>query len=207
MLGTPTSIRVTDRKEATRAEILEAAWELAREKGLGQITLRDLAGRVGMRAPSLYTHFDSKNAIHDAMFAQAWADLLTEMRAATRRLPKAPRARLKRMMRVYFDFAVSDLPRNQLMSQRTLPGFAPSDAAYAPAVAALETCRELLSQLGVTRPADVDLYIALVGGLVDAQLANDPGGSRWRRLVDRAAEMYADAVGIPAHNLETRDDS
>ena len=27
-----------------------------------------------MRAPSLYTHFESKNAIYDAMFGQAWRD-------------------------------------------------------------------------------------------------------------------------------------
>jgi Bacterial regulatory proteins, tetR family len=32
-----------------------------------EFTLRALAERVGMRGPSLYTHFESKNAIYDAM--------------------------------------------------------------------------------------------------------------------------------------------
>jgi AcrR family transcriptional regulator len=40
-----------------RAEILAAAWELAGEVGLANLTLRDLARRVGMQAPSLYSHF------------------------------------------------------------------------------------------------------------------------------------------------------
>ena len=29
-----------------------------------------------MRAPSLYTHFPSKHAIYDAMFADAWTQYL-----------------------------------------------------------------------------------------------------------------------------------
>lgn len=36
----------------------------------------------------------------------------------------------------FFDFAVADLPRYQLMNQRTIPGFRPSEQAYAAAVAA-----------------------------------------------------------------------
>jgi AcrR family transcriptional regulator len=58
----------------TRAEILEAACDVARQRGLAEFTLRDLAERVGMRAPSLYSHFVSKHAIYDAMFGQAWSD-------------------------------------------------------------------------------------------------------------------------------------
>jgi hypothetical protein len=36
----------------------------------------------------------------------------------------------------------------------------------------------------------------VVGGLIDAQLANDPGGRRWSRLLDRAVNMLADNLGI-----------
>ena len=67
--------RIAERREATRREILDVAWQLARERGLSQLTLRDIAHRVGMRAPSLYSHFESKNAIYDAMFASAWIEL------------------------------------------------------------------------------------------------------------------------------------
>ena len=51
--------------------------------------------------------------------------------------------------------------------------------------------------MGIIHDEDVDLYTALVGGLLDAQFANDPGGNRWARLVDRAVDMFADNVGIP----------
>jgi AcrR family transcriptional regulator len=103
MLGTPTRDRQTERREATRLEILDAAWALARENGLSQITLRDVANQVGMRAPSLYSHFESKNAIYDAMFAQAWSEAALEMRDLARRLPSSPRSALKKLARTFFD--------------------------------------------------------------------------------------------------------
>jgi hypothetical protein len=48
----------------------------------------------------------------------------------------------------------------------------------------------------VTREPDIDLFVAVVGGLIDAQLANDPGGERWSGLLDRAIDMLADNLGI-----------
>jgi AcrR family transcriptional regulator len=189
--------RQAERREATRQEILDAAWVLAREQGLAQITLREVADRVGMRAPSLYTHFASKNAIYDAMFAAAWTECLDVTLAAERaRPPRTARAALRFYARTFFDFAVADLARHQLMNQRTIAGFTPSDEAYAPAVTVLERLRERLAAFGIRRGQDVDLFTAIVGGLVDAQLANDPGGDRWGRLLNRAVDMYADNLGL-----------
>ena len=150
-----------------------------------------------MRAPSLYSHFDSKHAIYDAMFAQAWTDFLEVSRAAEAGLPDSPRAALRVLARLFFDFSTSDLARHQLMNQRTIPGFEPTAESYAPAVTVLEDLRALLGRLGISRDEDVDLCTALIGGLADAQLANDPGGDRWARLVDRSIDMFADDVGLP----------
>lgn len=196
MLGNPNKDRAAERRQATRAEIIEAAWELARERGLAQVTLRDVADRVGMRAPSLYTHFASKHAIYDAMFKDAWTDFSQVMRAAEKRAPQEARAALRLHARTFFDFAVSDLARHQLMNQRTIPGFEPTPEAYAPAVQVLQGYREQLARHGASTQEDLDLSVALVGGLVDAQLANDPGGDRWSRLLDRAVDMYADNLGL-----------
>ena len=74
MLGEPSRDRAAERREATRREIIDVAWEMAQEKGLAEFTLRDVAARVGMRAPSIYTHFESKHAIYDAMFGQGWTE-------------------------------------------------------------------------------------------------------------------------------------
>lgn len=149
-----------------------------------------------MRAPSLYTHFESKTAIYDAMFGDAWTECLAVMRTAASRPQRSPRESMKLIARTFFDFSVSDLARYQLMNQRTIVGFEPSAESYAPAVATLEVLRACLTAQHVNRQADVDLCVAVVGGLIDAQLANDPGGDRWSSLLDRAIDMLADNLGI-----------
>ena len=126
MLGTPIRDRQTERREATSAEILDAAWTIAREKGLAGLTLRDVATQVGMQAPSLYSYFASKNAIYDAMFGQAWTDYLNVITDLEPTLPKPPRARLKAVAHTFFDFAVADPIRYQLMNERPVPGFSPT---------------------------------------------------------------------------------
>lgn len=177
-------------------EILDAAWSVSREVGLAQITLREVAERVGMRAPSLYTHFESKNAVYDAMFEQAWNECLQLFEALQADVPDDGREALRFVARAFFDFAVSDLPRHQLMNLRTIPGFTPSPQAYAPAVATLSLAADLFSIHGMSEE-DLDLYTAVIGGLVDAQHANDPGGDRWSRLLDRAVDMLADEFCLP----------
>jgi AcrR family transcriptional regulator len=197
VLDFPRRNRIAERREATRAEILEAAWELAQEQGLAAFTLRDLAERVGMRAPSLYTHFESKHAIYDAMFGQAWSDYEQVALAELPKLPQAPRAAIRRSLRVFFDFMVANPARHQLMNQRTIPGFEPSADSYAPAVRVLELGQQLCRDLGVTDPADFDIATAIIDGLINQQLANDPGGTRWSALLDRAVDIWADGVGLP----------
>jgi AcrR family transcriptional regulator len=196
MLGTPTRDRQSERRKATRQEIVDAAWAVAQEKGLADLTLRDVAERVGMQAPSLYSHFASKNAIFDAMFGQAWAEYERVTLEGADRLPKAPRAQVAAKVLHFFDFAVADLARYQLMNQRTIPGFEPSAESYAPSERALQRDLEDLAAMGVTDRGDVEILFALNAGLIDQQLANDPGGDSRRRLVKRAVEMWADGVGL-----------
>lgn len=163
------------------------------------MTLREVAARVGMRAPSLYTHFESRNAIFDSMFAEAWRDCLEQMETGIRTAPGSSlREFLKWNSRTFFEFCASDPARYQLMNQRTIPGFEPTPESYLPSVNSWERFRREIAPYGVTRTEDVDLYTALLGGLIDAQLANDPGGNRWEKLLDRAVDMYVNGLDLPS---------
>jgi AcrR family transcriptional regulator len=197
VLVSPNRDRIAERREATRVEIVEAAWQLAQEQGLAEFTLRDLAERVGMRAPSLYTHFASKHAIYDAMFGQAWSDYERLAVAELAELPEGPRAALRRVGRVFFDFAVANPARHQLMNQRTIPGFQPSPDSYAPAVRVLELGKQIFHRLALTDPSDFDIFTAIIAGLINQQLANDPDGTRWSALLDRTVDVWADGLGLP----------
>jgi AcrR family transcriptional regulator len=157
-----------------------------------------------MRTPSLYTHFPSKHAIYDAMFRQAWETYEAEIDGLEELLPSEPRAALKVMAATFTDFALADLPRHQLMNLRTIPGFEPSPESYEPAVRIIERLHAALARLRITDPAAADLLTALTAGLVDQQWANDPGGDRWRRLLDRVIDMYANEMGVPSPRRRTR---
>jgi AcrR family transcriptional regulator len=196
MLGQPRRDRKSERRSAVRREIIDAAWQVARDKGLAQVTLRDVADVVGMRPPSLYTHFASKNAIYDAMFGDAWTQFLEHSKAAAADEPRTSRAAMRFYARVFFDFAIAFPARHQLMNLRTIPDFTPSAEAYAPSVAVMEDLISRMARHGVRGQDDIDLFVAITAGMIDAQLANDPGGSRWSGLLDRAVNMFADNVGI-----------
>src|SRR5947207_2715031 len=163
MVVPSTRDRRAERREATRAEILEAAWEQAREQGISGVSLRDIAAKIGMRPPSLYWYFASKHAIYDAMFAQGNQVLLDRMAATT--WPDEPRARLRAVARMFVEFNAEDPARAQLLFQRTIPDFEPSPESYALAVEVVEQAQDGLAAAGVREPAEFDLWTALVSGL------------------------------------------
>jgi TetR/AcrR family transcriptional regulator, tetracycline repressor protein len=48
-------------------EIVEAALELLREKGFNELSMRDIAKKLGVKAPAIYWHFESKTVLVDYM--------------------------------------------------------------------------------------------------------------------------------------------
>jgi hypothetical protein len=93
-------------------------------------------------------------------------------------------------VRRFVEFCTADVARYQLLFQRTIPGFEPSPESYAHAVEALKSTRQRLASLGIRNARHLDIWTALVTGLVDQQISNDPGGQRWIRLIDDFVEMF-----------------
>jgi AcrR family transcriptional regulator len=184
-----TGSRREARREQTRAEVLTAAWTLVRSQGLAGLSMRDLGEAVGMRAQSVYSYYPSKDAIYDAMFRQGYEEFRAWISAdaGIRALP--PVERFRHMAHRFMDFGTTDPVRYQLLFQRTIPGFEPSPASYAVALDVLDALAVEFAAVGISDPAAVDLATAVFTGLTSQQLANDPGGDRWERLVDRAVAM------------------
>ncbi|MFD7341328.1 TetR/AcrR family transcriptional regulator [Streptomyces violascens] len=207
MIGEPTRDRRGERRSATRAEIREAAWEVARANGVAGLSLREVAQRVGLRPPSLYSYYDSKSALLDAMFAQGCQTLLQRQAAVP--LDGDPQSTLAAVLRMFVGFCTEDPARYQLLFQRTVPGFMPTPESYAIAIRNIDTLRGQLAAAGVEDPAHMDMFTAVAAGLADQQIANDPGGDRWTRLIDDAARMLlthtqARATHPPTHKHEPR---
>jgi AcrR family transcriptional regulator len=186
VLGEPAADWRAKRRETALADIVDTAWELAREHGLAGLSLRDLARKLGMAAPSLYSYFDSKHALYDAMFADGYRALLA---MDPPEQGDDVRTTLHNTMGFYLWFALADPVRYQLLSQRTIPGFEPSAAAYALAQEAYDWSVAPLREVAEVTQDDLDLISAVVGGLISQQISNDPGGTRWVRLLDDTVDL------------------
>ena len=143
-----------------------------------------------MRQPSLYEYFDSKHALYDAMFADGNRKLLERLDSV--KLPRDPRAALKKLLSTFVGFALDDPARCELLFQRHVPGFAPSPESYALAEDALGRVVKLMHEAGVTEQGDVDCLVAVTAGLMDAQMSNDPNGTRWTRHLNRLVDLLVD---------------
>ncbi len=74
--GPAGTARPKRRGERTRAAILDHAERIFADKGFDATTLGEIAGAAGIRAPSLYEYFDSKERLYDAMLERACEPLL-----------------------------------------------------------------------------------------------------------------------------------
>lgn len=89
--------RPARRGEETAARILDAAEELFAERGYRGASLRDVALRVGLRIPSLYNHFPSKDALYAAVLARGIGPVV-ELLTALARAPEAERSDPRRVI-------------------------------------------------------------------------------------------------------------
>ena len=149
------------RRLETIEEVLDHAAAIMAEEGVAGLSLGEIARRMGIRPPSLYVYFPSKHALYDALFARGWRMLLTAMRPLfdTAGESDAFADVMVQFGRQMSRWAIDNAAYAQLLFWRPVPGFHPSDEAYAPAVELYEIGLARLARLqerGLIRP-DVDV--------------------------------------------------
>ena len=60
----------------TKEKILYATLELASKEGLGRISMSDIATAIGIKKPSLYNHYTSKEELIQTMFVHIKAKVI-----------------------------------------------------------------------------------------------------------------------------------
>ena len=142
-----------------RTDIVVAAAELLDEAGTEQaVTLRAVARRVGIAAPSIYAHFSDRQAILLAVVQDAFAELAEAIRAAV--TPGAGEsagegargdaggealARLRAACLAYLDFAATRPQRYRVMFGGLWNAGAALDSAKVSAAEVTELGQEALS--------------------------------------------------------------
>lgn len=102
---------------ARAREIVVAARDLLDSHGADALTMRRLAERIGVRAPSLYKHLPDKAALEAAVITTGLEDLAVVLEQ-TRRATAEPMAA---MATAYREFALAHPHLYLLMTNRPLP--------------------------------------------------------------------------------------
>jgi len=89
--------------EATRARILDAAARALRARGYAGARLADIASEIGMKAGSLYYHFDSREALVEAVMARGldYVHTTLERRLASLPADTPPPVRLEQAIETH----------------------------------------------------------------------------------------------------------
>lgn len=159
-----------------RAQVLQAAIELLDEVGLDGLTMRLLAGRLGVRAGALYRHYPSKQALLDAMVAH----LATPPADAVPPLDVPWDERLRGVAIGTRELMLAHRDGARLMSTFRDPG--------SEAIASYHGLIATLAAAGVpagTAAVAVDTVMAYVNGYTTEEQARATG-ARPRELRDRA---------------------
>ncbi|MEU7864203.1 TetR/AcrR family transcriptional regulator [Nonomuraea sp. NPDC049141] len=190
------------RRQKTLEEILQIAVEVMTEEGVAALRLSEVARRMGIQPPSLYKYFPSKLAVYDALFQRGWErTLVAFQQAAKEAAPGLPA--LTAGCAAVGRLALEAPVLMQLTSWRTVPGFEPSPAAYAPSVAFQSEVSRVVQEaahLGQLHPDAASeeggaILSVLFAGVITQQMANDPaarfGEGRFTRLLPTLLTMFA----------------
>jgi AcrR family transcriptional regulator len=196
----PQERRQRNREEMMNA-ILDAARQVMHEEGVAALNLQEVARRVGVRAPSLYEYFPGKMAIYDALFrmgVRIYAERMHRLNESTDSFWARSQAGLEN----YMSFAQEYPELYQLVFERPVPGFVPSEESMNESRQLLGGADQILEQglehgslvLGISPVQARDLFIAMMHGLTALHMANEPempvGSGRFGSLIPAALAVF-----------------
>ncbi len=158
-----------------RGEVLRAAMDLLAESGDEEaVSLRAVAGRVGVSVPSIYLHFADKQALLDAVCEEVFAALHVVMKEASQEAPHAFEA-LRRQGNAYVHFALANPEHYRIVTMRRHPSHDDlhvAGGAFAHLVASVQAC--VVDGVLVGEPVELALRLWAAAHGVAALLVAKP---------------------------------
>lgn len=198
--------RRQQKRQETIEEILTIAREEMRTHGVAALSLGKIARRMGIKTPSLYNYFPNKDAIYDELFKRGFIlyGKISRKQMATLDMASTREIFLTGLSS-YMNFALAYPEYYQIMFQRPVPGFEPSAASYQIALDLLSDFYGYMQQvieinnlaINLSTSEAVDLLIAMMHGLTEMHLANNPelpvGEGRYGHLIPAAVDVFLSA--------------
>jgi AcrR family transcriptional regulator len=196
-------------REEMQAGILAVARDIMREQGVAALNLNEIARRVGITPPALYTYFPSKMALYDALYRTGFR-LFMEPEAELWRTTAPDWGRIEAWFALRLALAEEHPELYHLVFDVPVPGFAPSPESLAEVRrfydATVSGIAEVIAA-GAMRPdlppeQATDLLLAVRLGVVAAHLGKQ------RRLPppERIARLVPEALAVLRAAWEPKED-
>lgn len=196
-------LSLQERRQRNRAEmrgaILDVAREIMREQGIAALNLNEIARRVGITPPALYTYFPSKMALYDALYRMG----IRLFREAEEELWRTTAPDWERI-RAWFELRLQLVEENpelyHMVFDDPIPGFMPTPESMEEvrkiAQAVLHGIAEVI-EAGVIQPhlspeQVTDLLFVMRRGIV----AEHIGKHRRVHPPDRFARLIPDVLAV-----------
>lgn len=195
----------TPKGEQTRAQILEAALDLFRERGYEETTMRAIAEAAGVAVGNAYYYFESKEHLIQAFYARtheehvaASREVLDRERGLRERLLGVMRAKLDtiapyhQFAGVLFKTAANPLSPLNPFSAESLPVRRQATEIFAEVVTGADT--RLTPELAAELPNVLWLYQA--GVILYWIHDSSPGCARSYRVMERSVKLVLRLISL-----------
>jgi AcrR family transcriptional regulator len=119
-----TQTRRERQREATREEILSAAWKQIGEQSVTSLSLRAIAREMGVTAPALYRYFPSRDDLVTVLIIEAFNSFSASLEASRDACKLDDHiARFRVVCKAYFQWALSNPQKYALIFGTPVPGY------------------------------------------------------------------------------------
>jgi AcrR family transcriptional regulator len=186
-----------------RSALLAAAERTLRERGSGQLSLRELARQIGVSHGAPRRHFADRQALLDALAEDGFVRLGIELRAAASGAGGDFSARLKAATAAYVRFATDDAALLELMfAGKHREGAAALQVAAERTFALMLELIEQGQAEGALEPGDPErvglLLFATMQGIAALETSGILAPERRDELVADAVTRFLRGANVPA---------
>lgn len=215
VLPTPSMDRRLRRRQDTIDEILNISVSIMTEDGVNGLSLTAIAGRLGVKPPSIYKYFSSRMAIYDELFLRGQREHLDVIRDAMTSHEAGLEA-LNASLEASGRWALANRAIAELLFWRPVPKFEPSPEAMSFSHEMVAIQRHAIAdaiiagQLGPSARADdaIDMVSTFIIGVLSQAIANEPelpwGEGRFTKQFPKIMSLLVNAFPPPAQTEDTR---
>ncbi|QTE30503.1 TetR/AcrR family transcriptional regulator [Pengzhenrongella sicca] len=183
----------------TRERVAEEAAVMADEIGLGNLTLVALAGRLGVRQPSLYKHIDSMAGLHRDIAVHAKRDLGEVLARAS--VGRSGADAIASMSDAYRYWALKHPARYEASNLMPAPGDVEDEAV---SLAAIQVIADVLTAYHLEGDDAVDAIRAFRSTLHGFVSYETAGAFAWSADINRSFERLVHGFTVAlAHWVDT----